>query len=127
MALVKEVLLMTGWRAFAPKTGLFVGQTISKRWQRSPEKGHSTERLLRSPLLKPPVWTWEIPAHSSSVARPARRQSSAQSRVARDPALVRDARWLAAVGGAVSPALLVSDLGRPERFLNMLRVSSCAA
>lgn len=39
-----------------------------------------------------------------------------------DPALVRDARWLAAVGGAVSPALLVSDLGRPERFLNMLRV-----
>jgi formate-dependent nitrite reductase membrane component NrfD len=39
-----------------------------------------------------------------------------------NPALVRDARWLAAVGGAVSPALLVSDLGRPERFLNMLRV-----
>ena len=25
VALVKEVLLMTGWRAFAPKTGLFVG------------------------------------------------------------------------------------------------------
>ena len=39
-----------------------------------------------------------------------------------EPSLVRDARWLAAVGGAVSPALLVSDLGRPERFLNMLRV-----
>ena len=39
-----------------------------------------------------------------------------------NPALVRDARWLAAVGGAVSPALLVSDLGRPERFLHMLRV-----
>jgi hypothetical protein len=25
VALVKEILLMTGWRAFAPKTGLFVG------------------------------------------------------------------------------------------------------
>ena len=24
VALVKEVLLMTGWRAFAPETGLFV-------------------------------------------------------------------------------------------------------
>jgi formate-dependent nitrite reductase membrane component NrfD len=36
--------------------------------------------------------------------------------------LVRDARWLAAAGAAASPALLVSDLGRPERFLNMLRV-----
>jgi formate-dependent nitrite reductase membrane component NrfD len=35
---------------------------------------------------------------------------------------VRDARWIAAAGGALSPPLLVSDLGRPERFLNMLRV-----
>jgi len=24
IALVKEILLMTGWRAFAPKTGLFI-------------------------------------------------------------------------------------------------------
>jgi hypothetical protein len=39
-----------------------------------------------------------------------------------DASLVRDARWLAAVGGVASPALLISDLGRPERFLNMLRV-----
>jgi DMSO reductase anchor subunit len=36
--------------------------------------------------------------------------------------LVRDARWIAAIGAALSGPLLVSDLGRPERFLNMLRV-----
>src|SRR5205823_8462699 len=36
--------------------------------------------------------------------------------------LVRDARWIAAAGAVLSPALLVSDLGRPERFLNMMRV-----
>jgi hypothetical protein len=36
--------------------------------------------------------------------------------------LVRDARWVAALGGALSAPLLISDLGRPERFLNMLRV-----
>ena len=30
--------------------------------------------------------------------------------------------WMAAAGGAMSAALLTADLGRPERFLNMLRV-----
>jgi hypothetical protein len=37
-------------------------------------------------------------------------------------ALVRDARWIAAIGAAASGPLLVLDLGRPERFLHMLRV-----
>ena len=38
------------------------------------------------------------------------------------PTLARDARWIAAAGAAASPPLLISDLGRPDRFLNMLRV-----
>jgi hypothetical protein len=32
-----------------------------------------------------------------------------------------DARWIAAAGSVISPALLIADLGRPERFLAMLR------
>jgi len=36
--------------------------------------------------------------------------------------LARNARLAAAAGAAVSPALLISDLGRPGRFANMLRV-----
>ena len=47
---------------------------------------------------------------------------AAARHTAASPGLVRDARWIAAVGGALSPPLLISDLGRPERFLNMLRV-----
>src|SRR5205085_2182136 len=39
-----------------------------------------------------------------------------------DYELARDARWLAFGGAALSGALLVADLGRPARFLNMLRV-----
>jgi hypothetical protein len=74
--------------------------------------------------LKPPVWTWEIPAYffvggaagaASLIAAVARSAGAGDS-------LVRDARWVAAVGAALSPPLLISDLGRPERFLNMLRV-----
>jgi formate-dependent nitrite reductase membrane component NrfD len=76
------------------------------------------------PLLKQPVWTWEIPAYffvggaagGAAVIAAAARMAGGRSD------LVRDARWVAAAGGAISPALLIADLGRPERFLNMLRV-----
>ena len=36
--------------------------------------------------------------------------------------LARATTYISAVGDAVSPVLLISDLGRPERFLNMFRV-----
>jgi Polysulphide reductase, NrfD len=39
-----------------------------------------------------------------------------------DPALIRTALWIALIGAAVCPILLIADLGRPSRFLNMLRV-----
>lgn len=76
------------------------------------------------PTLKPPVWTWEVPAYffvGGAAGAAAVIASAARMGGASDD-LVRDARWVAAVGGAVSPPLLVADLGRPERFLNMLRV-----
>jgi hypothetical protein len=76
------------------------------------------------PLLKQPPWKPEVPlyffvggaAGASAVVGAAARISGSGDE------LVRDARWIAAVGAGVSSALLVSDLGRPERFLNMLRV-----
>lgn len=76
------------------------------------------------PLLKEPVWSWEVPAYffvggmagAAAVVGATARLTGAGER------LVRDARWIAAAGGAVSTTLLISDLGRPERFLNMLRV-----
>jgi formate-dependent nitrite reductase membrane component NrfD len=76
------------------------------------------------PLLKAPVWTWEVPTYffvGGAAGAAAVIGAIANARGGR-PDLVRDARWIAAAGGAVSPALLISDLGRPERFLNMLRV-----
>lgn len=76
------------------------------------------------PLLKPPVWTWEIPAYffvggaagASAVLAAAAQLSGA------DEKLIRDARWIALIGAGLSAPLLISDLGRSERFLNMLRV-----
>jgi hypothetical protein len=74
-------------------------------------------------VVKEPVWTWEIPWYfwaggtsgaSSVLALAARR--------AGNPRLARTAHAVALAGFAVSPPLLIKDLGRPERFLNMLRV-----
>jgi hypothetical protein len=38
------------------------------------------------------------------------------------PALIRFCLWSGLVGAALCPLLLIADLGRPKRFLNMLRV-----
>jgi len=78
------------------------------------------------PLLKEPTWTWEVPLYFfvGGAAGAAAVVAAAARALAGDgeTELVRDARWLAALGGALSAPLLISDLGRPERFLNMLRV-----
>lgn len=76
------------------------------------------------PVVKPPVWTWEVPLYFfvGGLAGMAAVVAAAARLVATDPGLVRAALWLAVGGAAVSTALLVLDLGRPARFLNMLRV-----
>ncbi|PYI40625.1 MAG: hypothetical protein DMF12_12750 [Verrucomicrobia bacterium] len=75
------------------------------------------------PVVKPPVWTWEIPiyffigglAGMSAVIAFA-------GLVFHEIDLARTAMWLATIGAGLSPVLLTIDLGRPRLFLNMLRV-----
>ncbi|HEX5412577.1 MAG TPA: NrfD/PsrC family molybdoenzyme membrane anchor subunit [Terriglobia bacterium] len=76
------------------------------------------------PLLKPPRWKWEVPAYLfTGGAAGASAVIAAMARLSgTDPLLARDAQHLATAGALVSPILLSSDLGRPTRFLNMLRV-----
>ncbi len=76
------------------------------------------------PVVKPPVWTWEIPLYfffggiagmSAVIAFGAALFHHVD--------LASTAMWLAAIAGAIlSPLLLIMDLGRPHLFLNMLRV-----
>ena len=78
---------------------------------------------VQGPVLQSPVWTWEVPlyfwfggaaAGSSFVAL--------ACDLAGDHRSARTARKVALAALMPSPPLLVMDLGRPERFLNMLRV-----
>ena len=76
------------------------------------------------PLLKPPTWTWEVPLYfflggisgtSACIALAAQIFGAPIN-------LIRMALWMGLIGASICPALLISDLGRPQRFLNMLRV-----
>jgi hypothetical protein len=75
------------------------------------------------PVLKEPVWTWEIPWYlfAGGLAGASAVLSTSAGALGNRPLAKR--AWTAALAGVVaSPALLISDLGRPERFLNMLRM-----
>jgi len=76
------------------------------------------------PLLKEPAWTYEVPLYFfvGGAAGAAAAMGAIAAYTGADRKLVRDARWIAAAGAVLSPALLVADLGRPERFLAMMRV-----
>ena len=74
-------------------------------------------------VLKEPVWTWEIPWYFffGGLAG-ASADLALVARLAGNDKLARRALLVALGGATVSPVLLISDLGKPERFYNMLRV-----
>ena len=76
------------------------------------------------PMLKEPQWSWEIPVYFfvGGAAGAAAVIAQFAQMTGADVEVVRDARTVAAVGAVLSPALLISDLGMPSRFMNMLRV-----
>ena len=74
-------------------------------------------------IVKPPVWTWEIPVYFfvgglSGMAA----VIALMGLIFHRGEVTRTAMWLAAIGAILSPILLIMDLGRPRLFLNMLRV-----
>ncbi|HLI55950.1 MAG TPA: NrfD/PsrC family molybdoenzyme membrane anchor subunit, partial [Actinomycetota bacterium] len=75
------------------------------------------------PVLKQPVWRWYIPAYlfTGGVAG-ASSLLALGARVTGNGRLARQSRLLSLGALAASSGLLIADLGRPERFYNMLRV-----
>ncbi len=76
------------------------------------------------PIVKPAPWAGDIPAYLflGGLAAGSSLLGAGAAATGR-PALARTSRLGALVGIGLTFAALVHDLGRPERFLNMLRVA----
>ncbi|MDQ1438259.1 MAG: hypothetical protein QOK43_1888 [Acidimicrobiaceae bacterium] len=76
------------------------------------------------PILKRPVWKWQIPAYffAGGLAAGSSALAAGAGWTGR-PVLRRRARLTALGAIAASTVFLIDDLGRPERFYNMLRVA----
>lgn len=76
------------------------------------------------PIIKAPVWTWEIPVYFflGGTAGGLTLIAFAAQLGGGPDALVRAALWVASGLVVVAPLLLIADLKRPARFYNMLRV-----
>jgi hypothetical protein len=129
-------------RHIAPDLGLLAGEGSQQRIETTSEAYPSRTFVWRDlpshsfqaadptyyerPLLKEPVWIWAVPVYFyvGGTAGAAAVLGAAAQALDHDElqGLVKTCRWVAALGGAAGSALLIHDLGRPERFLNMLRV-----
>jgi hypothetical protein len=85
--------------------------------------GEEVPETIQGPIIHAPVWTWEVPlyfwfggmaAGSSFVALACDLTGDEHS--------AQVARKVALAALIPSPVLLILDLGRPERFYNMLRI-----
>ncbi len=82
-----------------------------------------TPEAIQGPMMKAPVWTWEVPVYFWTGGMAAGASFVAMAcDLAGDEHSARVARRVVLGALAPSPALLILDLGRPGRFYNMLRI-----
>ncbi len=75
------------------------------------------------PVIKQPTWTWEIPMYFFTGGMAGASAGLAYLSGLRGNDVLARRAWTAALAGvSVSPVFLISDLGRPMRFLNMFRM-----
>jgi formate-dependent nitrite reductase membrane component NrfD len=100
--------------------------TMARTWEKLPQTNTADPTYYDRPMLKAPVWEVYIPAYyfaggaaGAALAMGAAAQFKGSPEL-RD--LIRRAHWVGIVGSSIGGVLLILDLGRPERFLHMLRV-----
>lgn len=118
-------------RNIDPRLGTLLGEGSHQRVERihatretslEPVTGDTYYGL---PLLKETVWEWPIPLYfyvGGLAGASAALAAAALLRREALPGIARRGRWIALGGAGVSAALLIKDLGRPMRFIYMLRV-----
>lgn len=125
-------------RNVAPHLGALEGEGAQQRvkettpptdmevWARPAQVTGRSTTYYERPVLKEPVWIWAVPAyfHAGGAAGAAGVLGAAAQAGGRDrlSGLIRNCRRLSLTSIVLGTGFLIYDLGRPERFLNMLRV-----
>jgi formate-dependent nitrite reductase membrane component NrfD len=106
----------TSYAEVEPDPGEVAAAGLRMRSETTPEPVHG-------PVIHAPVWTWEVPLYFwfGGVASGASFAALAAD-IAGDEASARVARKVALATVLPAPPLLIADLGRPGRFMNMLRI-----
>jgi formate-dependent nitrite reductase membrane component NrfD len=89
-----------------------------------PLPAHASPTYYDRPLLKRPHWGWEVIVYlfMGGVMGGSGILAALADEDGDDRELARSARYLAFALAATCPAVLVKHLGRPERFLHMMRI-----
>ena len=108
----------------ARRTGRVAGAGIPIAGGPIPREAAPVSGYYGQPIVKPPVWTWQIGLYLfvGGTAGMSGVLALAGLLTGRSIDFMRAALGVAFAGALVSTPLLISDLGRPTRFLNMLRV-----
>jgi formate-dependent nitrite reductase membrane component NrfD len=86
---------------------------------------HASPTYYEQPLLKKPHWEWSVITYlflGGVMGGSGILVMIADERPEREPDLARSARYVSFVLASACPMVLISHLGRPERFLHMLRI-----
>jgi formate-dependent nitrite reductase membrane component NrfD len=86
---------------------------------------HASATYYEQPLLKKPHWEWSVITYlflGGVMGGSGILVMIADERAEREADLARSARYVSFVLASACPLVLISHLGRPERFLHMLRI-----
>lgn len=86
---------------------------------------HAPATYYDQPMLKKPHWEWEVISYlflGGVMGGSGILVALADDREDREADLARTARYVSFALASVCPIILVKHLGRPERFLHMLRI-----
>ena len=100
-------------------------------WTRIPRTEEADPTYYERPVLKPSVWSWDIPVYyflGGAAGAALSIGAAVQFACIADPCrgdlrkFSAHCHWVGIIGSTAGAAFLIHDLGRPERFVNMLRV-----
>lgn len=96
-------------------------------WDRIPRSSQQDPTYYDRPMLKDPVWSLDIPLYYyvGGAAGAALALGAAVQLAANNGDLRRFSKhchWIGIIGSTAGAALLIHDLGKPSRFLHMMRV-----